>query len=318
MNIQSSLLSLSIMLLSNTMPSYAHGYGYQLLQTRPTFHILSGTNWKVTEINGSDISGILSDAEAERAPGLFFSSESSLSGFNGCQGFNAEWGNVPSSSMMRIDDTMTMSANACWADGLQEMRNLQEMRDDFMSVLSQEAIAYTISENEQELTLYTDDMPTMILTRIPRPIQPHERLIGTKWIATDIRGRHTRNRLRPVLEDIPMTLSFSQDEISGNAGCNQFFGDIGYMTSTTFAVADMSTSAMHCGQRIMTQEHAFMHIIESPSGLQYTLSHARVGEEWTQVLELSEPGSSIAARFVPFIAEEEIDSYAGYEYDPSY
>ena len=95
MNLQScSLLSLSIMLLSNTitMPSYAYGYGYQLLQTRPTFHILSGTNWQVTEINGADISRILSDAEAERAPGLFFSSESSLSGFNGCQGFETQNG----------------------------------------------------------------------------------------------------------------------------------------------------------------------------------------------------------------------------------
>jgi heat shock protein HslJ len=168
--------------------------------------------------------------------------------------------------------------------------------------------------------LYNDDMPAMILTRIPRPIQPHERLIGTKWIATDIRGLHTRNTLRPVLEDVSMTLSFSRDEISGNAGCNQFFGDILSMTSTTFEVADyMSMSAMHCGKRIMEQEHAFMSIIENPSGLEYTISHARVGDEWTQVLELNGPGYSIAARFVPFVAEEEIDSYdAGYEYDPSY
>ena len=188
-------------------------------------------------------------------------------------------------------DVGAMSANACERD------ELQEIRDDFESVLAQDAIAYTISENEQELILYTDDMPTMILTRIPRPIQPHERLIGTKWIATDIRGRHTRNMLRPVLEDISMTLSFSQDEVSGNAGCNQFFGDILSMTSTTFEVDDnMSMSAMHCGKRIMEQERAFMRIIENPSGLEYTFSYARVGDEWTKVLELSRPGSSIAAR----------------------
>jgi heat shock protein HslJ len=293
------------------MPSYAYGYGYQLLQTRPTFHILSGTNWQVTEIYGADISSIVSDAEVERAPGLFFSSESSLSGFNGCQGFgfDAEWDKLPSSSMMTID-VGAMNRIRCRTD------ELEEMRDDFMSVLAQEAIAYTISENEQELTLYNDDMPAMILTRIPRPVQPHERLIGTKWIATDIRGHHTRNTLRPVLEDVSMTLSFSQDEISGNAGCNQFFGDISSMTSTTFEVADyMSMTAMHCGKRIMEQERAFMRIIENSSGLEYTLSHSRVGDE----LEVSQPGSSVAARFVPFVAEEEIDSYdAGYEYDPSY
>ena len=245
----------------------------------------------------------------EVPPGLFFPSESSLEGFNGCQGFSAEWDTVPSSSMIMVDvGRIRMNRNGC------RTVEQQEQRDDFMSVLAQEAIAYSISEDEQELTMYSVDIPTMTLMRIPRPIQPHERLIGTSWIATGIRGLHTRNTLRPVLKGNHITVSFSRDEVEGNAGCNQFSGDILSMTSTDFQVADMITSEIHCGQDAMAQERSFMRIIENP-GLQYTLSYGRVGDEWTQVLELESPDSvPVMARFVPFVEDpdEEIEpSLAG-------
>jgi hypothetical protein len=41
-----------------------------------------------------------------------------------------------------------------------------QMRDFMGVLLRQDAIAYSLSEDEQELTLYTDDSPTMTLTRI--------------------------------------------------------------------------------------------------------------------------------------------------------
>ncbi|KAK1740320.1 hypothetical protein QTG54_009270 [Skeletonema marinoi] len=141
----------------------------------------------------------------------------------------------------------------------------------------------------------------MTLTRIPNPIQPHERLMGTNWLATDICGLHTRNSLRPVLEDYPITLSFSRDEVRGNAGCNQFSAKTSssQITLNKFQVADVAITSMHCGQEAMSQERAFMSILENP-GLQYTLSWEQVrGDEWTQVLRLGSPDSApTMVRFV--------------------
>mmetsp|Transcript_7411 Transcript_7411/g.11281 ORF Transcript_7411/g.11281 Transcript_7411/m.11281 type:complete len:312 (+) Transcript_7411:23-958(+) len=271
---------LSIMLLSNAMPSYGHELLQEILPFPDDSPSLVGTNWKMFEING---------AVAQGGQEMFFSSESSLSGFNGCHLFDAEWGTVPSSSMITID-IGSISMNECsWMTDVQE----QEMTD-FVSLLRQDAIAYSISADELWLTMYRDDTPTMTLTRIPNPIQPHERLMGTNWLATDIRGLHTRNTLRPVLEEYPIILSFSRDEVSGNAGCNQFSAETSSsrMTLNKFQVADVAITSMHCGQEAMSQERAFMRILENP-GLQYTLSWEQVrGDEWTQVLRLGSPDSA--------------------------
>ena len=95
--------------------------------------------------------------------------------------------------------------------------------------------------------------------------QPHHKLIGTSWIANDV---HLRTRTN--LHSNPITLTFSGDEISGNAGCNDFFGDIKSMTSTSFRVGGTSTGAKFC-EGIMDQERDFMNFIEEPT-LRYTLS----------------------------------------------
>jgi heat shock protein HslJ len=204
--------SLSIMLLSNAVLSYGHQLLEESLPFPDDSTSLVGTNWQLKEINGVI-------ALSDDHPELFFSSKSSLIGWNGCQQFGAEWGTLPSSSMITVDiDIGTIVRIRCsWlTDG-----QLQQERD-FMSLLHQKAIAYSISEDEQELTLYRDDTPTMTLTSISRPVepQPHERLVGTSWIATEIRGRN--GTLWSMMGGNSITLSFSQDEVTGNGGCNQF------------------------------------------------------------------------------------------------
>jgi len=302
MTLQSSYF-LTIMLLSNALPSYGRRFLQESVSFQDDIPSLVRTNWQLKEINGAAV--LLDDP-----PVLFFSSESSLEGSNGCQLFSAEWGIVPSSSMITVD-IQGETRNLC-----PPMTDEQQQQGgDFMSLLSQDAIAYSISEDEQELTMYRDDTPTMILMRIPRPIEPHERLIDTSWIATDIRGLHATNTLRPVMEGNPITLSFTEVYVTGNAGCNQFSGIILSMTSTELqlGVDLLEISAKPCGQDAMSQEHTFMQIIQNPS-LQYTLSYERVGEdEWTQVLALGSPHSTMA-RLVPFIEnhDEEIEpSFVG-------
>lgn len=116
--------------------------------------MLVGTNWQLSDPAIRD--------EYEGLQGLSFSSEFELSGFDGCNQFSAEWSTVPSSSMITVHLGWRTRRGCGWMTEEQDM----QMRDFIGVLLGQDAIAYSLSEDEQELTLYTDDAPTMTLTRI--------------------------------------------------------------------------------------------------------------------------------------------------------
>ena len=120
--------------------------------------MLVGTNWQLSDINGAPA---IRD-EYEGLQGLSFSSEFELSGFDGCNQFSAEWNTVPSSSMITVNLGRRTRRGCGWMTEEQDM----QMRNFMGVLLRQDAIAYSLSEDEQELTLYTDDAPTMTLTRI--------------------------------------------------------------------------------------------------------------------------------------------------------
>lgn len=191
-----------------------------------------------------------------------------------------------------------------------------------MSALRQETISFSLSADEKELTLYHtidgSDVP-IVLTRIPRPLQPHERLIGTSWVATGIVYHDSQNELRPVLKDHPITLSFSQDQINGTTGTNQFFGDVPNMTSMEFQVTSVGQTTVGWLENKdprMFQEDAWMSILyfgrsvdmttvntetQNPPEvvtLPYTLFDERIGDtdEWTQVLVLGSFQAPLADR----------------------
>ena len=146
----------------STSIATATAYGHKNHNQSPSFpddssSILVGTNWQLSDINGAPA---IRD-EYEGLQGLSFLSEFRLSGFDGCNQFSAEWNAVPSSSMITVHLGRRTRRGCGWMTEEQDM----QMRD-FMGVLGQDAIAYSLSEDEQELTLYTDDAPTMTLTRI--------------------------------------------------------------------------------------------------------------------------------------------------------
>jgi heat shock protein HslJ len=152
---------LGLVLISTSIAT-ATAYGHKNHNQSPSFpddssSILVGTNWQLSDISGAPA---IRD-ENEGLQGLSFSSEFELSGFDGCNQFSAEWSTVPSNSMITVHLGRRTRRGCGWMTEEQDMR----MRD-FMGVLGQDAVAYSLSEDEQELTLYTDDASTMTLTRI--------------------------------------------------------------------------------------------------------------------------------------------------------
>ena len=158
---------LSVMLISS---SIATSYGHKILHQSLPFpdhddssSALLGTDWQLSHINGAPA---IRD-EHEDPLGLSFSSEFELTGFDGCNQFSAQWSTVPSSSMIEVNMGQRTRRFCGW---MTEEQDIQTRR--FMGVLlGQDTIAYSLSEDGQELTLYTDDTPTMTMARIADDVE---------------------------------------------------------------------------------------------------------------------------------------------------
>jgi len=310
-------------ILFNTPHSHGHQQllrgGKLPLPEAPSPQQLVGTNWQLKEIRG--VPAIPDSQE------IFFATETELSGYDGCNWFNGVW----DTSVENDSESQTTVRPRLMIDiqmGTLRMCRLSaeagEQQSTFMSALRQEAIDFSLSADEKELTLYHtvegSYMP-IVLSRIPTPAQPHERLIGTNWVATGIVYHDSLNELRPVLKDHPVTLSFSYDQISGTTGTNQFFGDVPNMTSMEFQVTNVGQTTIGWesdDDPRRPQEDAWMSILyfgrsvdmtkvndetQNPPDvvtLSYTLFDERIGDtnEWTQVLVLGSFQAPLA-RFVP-------------------
>ena len=316
-----------VSILFNAFQSHAHQQllrGNKLRIPEPTSpEQLVGTNWQLKEIDG-----VRAVPELQT---LFFETESTLSGYDGCNWFSeASWGALSATAESDyIGSQMLPRPKISIIDhGMSTMRycsltpEQREQQQRFMSALHQAAVGFSLSADEQELTLYqafgrSSDVP-IVMTRIPIPAQPHEVLIGTSWLATDIYysdpySEKRSNRLI-VLEDHPVTMSFGKDTFFGSTGTNKYAGDITMrkfngvsMEFQVTNVAQTSIGFMDDQDPQLLQEHAWMDIIQAASDaidevvtIPYTLFDERIGDtdEFTQVLLL---GSSQAplARFVP-------------------
>uniref|UniRef100_A0A7S2LTM5 DUF306 domain-containing protein n=1 Tax=Skeletonema marinoi TaxID=267567 RepID=A0A7S2LTM5_9STRA len=302
-------------ILFNALQSHSHKHqllrGGQLpIPEAPSTEKLVGTHWQLKKIGG--VPAIPDSQE------LFFKTETELSGNDGCNGFRGEWGTVENGQDSHNSDrpSITFDILATNRRMCRLTAEADEQKSNFMGALRQEAISFSFSADEKELTLYHtldgNDVP-IVMSRIPSPVQPHERLIGTDWVATGIVYPGSQNELLPVLKDYPVTLSFSKDQIDGSSGTNQFFGDIPKMTSMEFQVTNVGQTLMGWEEDVdprRFQENAWMNILttvndetESPPEvvtLPYTLFDERIGDtdEWTKVLVLGSFQAPLA-RFVP-------------------
>lgn len=323
-------MTLPSLSLASILVNALHSHGHQQvlrggklsIPTLPSTKKLVGTNWQLKDIGGVPVV----HPPIPESQELFFLTETELSGYDGCNWFYGVWDSVPvgakkddgssqSSARPRISiDIKSTTYKGCFLTS-----EAGEQQSNFMIALRQEAIGFSLSADEQELTLYhtldgSQDVP-IVLSRIPNPIQPDEKLIGTSWIATDIVYPDSGNELRPVLEDHPVTLEFLEgpifnaetsssykSSVRGNTGTNEFFGYVSEMTEWEFTVTNVWRTTAgweEDNDPKRLQEFAWMGILEMKT-FPYTLFEERIGDtnEWTQVLVLG-PFQAPLARFIP-------------------
>ena len=72
-------------------------------------------------------------------------------------------------------------------------------------------------------------------------------LTGSHWVST---------------ENAKQSVEFKASQISGNAGCNQFFGTYN-QTDAKISVNPLATTRMACAHDVMLKEHDFLVTLES-------------------------------------------------------
>jgi putative lipoprotein len=91
----------------------------------------------------------------------------------------------------------------------------------------------------------------------PTPAAAHP-LIGTSWLAKDIDGRG-------VLDDRQSTLVVeSAERVSGQAGCNRYFGRVG-LEESNIGISRVGSTKMACPPAVMDQERRFLEALQAAS-----------------------------------------------------
>ena len=72
-----------------------------------------------------------------------------------------------------------------------------------------------------------------------------------------------------VLENAPITLTFSAEGIGGSAGCNSYFGAFQYDVGT-ITFTDIGSTLIACEQPIMDQETAYLEALRTATAYQIT------------------------------------------------
>lgn len=102
---------------------------------------------------------------------------------------------------------------------------------------------------------------------------------------TGIQWRPVTIRSEPVAEDSNMFVLFAVDgSISGNGGCNKFFGSL-QTTDGGISVGELGATRMACPQQIMDQETAFMQALQDVASF-------KLGDNTLRLL--SEDGGELA------------------------
>lgn len=89
-------------------------------------------------------------------------------------------------------------------------------------------------------------------------------LQDTQWVLLSLNGQ-------PPLADTTLTAEFSDDQVHGSSGCNQYFG-AAEVTGSELTIRDVGSTMMYCMEPAgaMEQEQAFLDALMSVAGYRAT------------------------------------------------
>ena len=175
-----------------------------------------------------------------------------ISGTAGC---NRYFGSYTVVNEITIGENLGMTKMYC-------SEPIMDQESQYTNILLN-VTTYTIEENQ--LTLSTGDGRALVYTPTPTALPTltptDSSQGGTIWTLTTfiIDG----NESSPILAEKPITVSFDNGTISGNAGCNGYFGSYTVVNKITIGGEDklLGMSMMYCPEPIMDQEAQYTDIL---------------------------------------------------------
>jgi len=174
-------------------------------ETVPGAADLDGTEWMLASLYGSDL------VEGSNVTLNF--GEGSVSGFAGCNGYGGGYTAVDDGTLMIPEIAVT--AQLC-----QPPDDVMPQEDAYMQALGN-AAAYRVTDGRLEIDNASGETTLVFAIKEEFAMDPRD-LVGTEWELLSANGI-------PPVEGSVITIAFTEDEISGNAGCRGYRG--AYMAS---------------------------------------------------------------------------------------
>lgn len=167
---------------------------------RPGAADLDGTEWVLTSLYGNNL------VEGSNITLNF--GEGSVGGFAGCNGYGGGYTAADDGTLMIPEIAVT--AQLCQApDGV------MPQEDAYIQALGN-AAAYRVTDGRLEIDNGSGETTLAFSIKEEFAMDPRD-LVGTQWELLSVNGI-------PPVEGSEITIAFTEDEISGNAGCRGYRG----------------------------------------------------------------------------------------------
>ncbi|EHQ34189.1 META domain-containing protein [Methanoplanus limicola] len=202
---------------------------------------LSGTEWLVTSYMGVG-SGLNEVPEGIDAT-LTFVNESILGGNSGCNSYSADYNSNDGEFKTGI---IALTEMYC-TDATMQFEN------DYLELLQNGSSIEISADN----LVISDEDGNVILTLLPFTLE------GGSWELTSM--NNGKGAVVSLPENIGITLEFSDEKASGNAGCNNYFS--AYAIDEDFGIefSAIGSTKMYCDEDIMVYESSYLKNLESVS-----------------------------------------------------
>lgn len=207
-------------------------------QTQLTSPSLDGSSWTLVELNGQSV---LADVSVT----LNFDGES-ITGNDGCNHFGGSF--TTEGNSFSIGEDLMSTLMACEEPIMQQAGEV--------TLALRDAQSFQL-ENERLVLLDKDGNRLAIFEAVS------QELAGSSWLATFVNTDMNEGVVSSSsIQAAQQTLTFEADgKLSGNAGCNNYFGNY-EVDGNKLTISQIGSTKMFCGDGLMESETSFLVALE--------------------------------------------------------
>lgn len=242
------ILLLLAVLAKNRNSEDFNGVGNNSLPSEKSYSILTTNEWELTKLNGTDASTLSTVPVTVTA---VFTPTGELNGKGACNSYNGSY-EVSGNDLTIGPVAMTMM----FCEGLMDLEQA------YVAMLG-DVGAYNVvlSDDGSEILQLMDNNKTIIAEYA---VLEKALLEGTNWDVTMY--NNGKEAVRSLIIGTEITALFEDGKITGNASCNEYFGDY-TLDGNNISVGELGVTRKLCQEPegVMDQEQQYIESLQSTS-----------------------------------------------------